>query len=301
MKRMRHWVEYLALRALIALIDALPDRVAEGIGATLGRLGYWPFRIRRAVAEDNVRRAFPEWGEAKVQEVVRASYEHLGRELVVILRMPTKSKQQIIAMTNCDGLPEADAAFREGRGMVVVAGHFGNWEIGAAMMAARGYPLDAIVNRQTNPLFDAYIVRTREELGVHIIARERARYEALRSLQSGRAVAFASDQNAGRSGLFVPFFGRLAATHRGAARMAYRAGVPMWLALPFRQPDGTYLLRLREVPFSREGEEDDVVYRGMAAFSAMLEAGIRERPEQYLWQHRRWKTRPPEERQRAKG
>jgi KDO2-lipid IV(A) lauroyltransferase len=296
LKRARHVVEYGLLRAAIGILNLFPDRLAEAAGAAVGRLGYAPFRIRRRVAEENVRLAFPERDEAWVQRVVKASYEHIGREAVVMLRLNRKTPEQLLARTRVDGMEQADAAFRLGRGMVVCAGHFGNWEVAAAMIPPRGYPLDAIVTRQQNPHFDAYIVRTRKRLDVNIIRRGGATEAATAAIRQGRAVAFAADQNANRTGIFVPFFGRLASTHRGAALIAVRTGAPMYLALPTRQPDGTYLMRLEEVPFDRQGEMDDVVRRGTAAFTAMLEAAIRERPEQYLWQHRRWKTRPPEER-----
>jgi KDO2-lipid IV(A) lauroyltransferase len=300
-KRAQHWLEYVLLRAAIGLLNIWPDRLAEAAGAALGRLGYWPLRIRRQQSEENVRLAFPERDEAWVQRVVRASYEHLGREAVVILRLPQKSQEYILARTRGEGLEQALADFSLGRGCVVCAGHFGNWEVGAAIMPARGYPVDAIVTRQQNPLFDGYIVRTRKRLGIGIIPRGGATEAAGRALRAGRAVAFAADQNANRTGIFVPFFGRLASTHRGAALLAVRTGAPMYLALPTREPDGSYVLRLQKVEFDREGELEDVVQRGTAAFTAMLEAGIRERPEQYLWQHRRWRTRPPAERNLPQG
>lgn len=295
MKPLRHWIEYLLLRAVIDTLTLLPDRVAEGIGAALGRLGYWPLRIRRRQAEENVRRAFPERDEAWVQRIVRASYEHLGRETVVILRLPSKSSEEILRITNVVGLEQARADYDKGKGLVVTAGHFGNWEMGAAMIPPRGFLLDAIVTRQGNPRFDAYIVRTRKRLGIGIIPRGGATGAATRVLGEGHAVAFAADQNANRTGIFVPFFGRLASTHRGAALIALRTGAPMYVALPIRNPDGTYTMRLEPVPFDRSGDPEMAIWRGTAAFTSRLEAAIREHPEQYLWQHRRWKTRPPGE------
>ena len=300
MMRLRHRIEYVLLRAAIGLLNLFPDGLAEGTGAVLGRLGYWPLGIRRAQAEDNVRRAFPGRDEVWVQRVVRASYEHLGRELVVILRISRLTPETVRQRTEVVDF-ERHAARVRGRGGVVVAGHLGNWELGAAMAAARGIPMAAIAVRQKNPFFDRYIVATRRRLGVEIIYRSRAQRQALRALRQGRVVAFAADQNAGRAGLFVPFFGRLASTFRDAARMAVRTGAPLLLAIPLRQPDGTYRMTLEEIEADREGELEDVVYRITAAFTARLEAAIRSAPEQYLWQHRRWKTRPPEERRPDAG
>jgi KDO2-lipid IV(A) lauroyltransferase len=297
MTQLRYRLEYALLRTVIGFLNLFPDGIAEAAGAALGRLGYWPLRIRRRVAEDNVRRAFPEQDETWVQRIVAASYAHIGRELIVMLRLSRLTPEKVRERTDAIDFEHHERRFRElGRGAVVAAGHLGNWEIGAAIAASRGIPMHAIAVKQKNPLFNGYIVRTRRRLGVEIIYRSHANREALRALRQGHAVAFASDQNAGRAGIFVPFFGRLASTFRGAAVLAVRTGAPLILALPLRHADGRYSLALEEVEVDREGELDDVVYRMTAAFTARLEAAIRRTPEQYLWQHRRWKTRPPEER-----
>ena len=115
------------------------------------------------------------------------------------------------------------------------------------------------------------------------------------ALRAGRVVAFVTDQDARGSGVFVPFFGRLASTHRGPALMALRTGAPLFLGYGMRLPNGTYTGTIEEITVSRDGDMDDAVYRLTAAFTAKLEAVVRRAPEQYFWQHRRWKTRPPEE------
>jgi Kdo2-lipid IVA lauroyltransferase/acyltransferase len=114
-------------------------------------------------------------------------------------------------------------------------------------------------------------------------------------LRAGRAVAFVSDQDARGTGVFVPFFGRLASTHRGPALMAIRTGAPLFVGYAMRAADGSYVGGIEEITVSREGDMDEAVLRLTAAFTARLEALIRRAPEQYFWQHRRWKTRPPEE------
>jgi KDO2-lipid IV(A) lauroyltransferase len=298
---LRYRVEYALLRAALGLLNLFSDRFAEGAGAALGRLGYWPLRIRRRQAEENVRRAFPQQDEAWVQRVVRTSYAHIGREMVVMLRLSRQTPASVRQRTELVDFDRWAAVVRAGRGAIVVAGHLGNWEIGAAMAAARGIPMSAIAAKQKNPLFNRYIQRTRRRLGVEIIYRGGAQNRAIKALGEGHAVAFAADQNAGRRGIFVPFFGRPASTFRGAATIAVRTGAPLLLAVPLRQPDGTYRMTLEEIAVSRAGELDDVVYRITAAFTARLEAAIRAAPEQYLWQHRRWRTRPPEERPPAAG
>lgn len=291
-----HRAEYVLFAGAIAVGRRVSEPIAARLGAFVGRLGYRPLGVRRRLVEDQIRRAFPDRDDAWVRRIAVASYGHLGREAIAMLRMASLTREQLLDRTSIEGYEGFEEAVRAGRGVVIVAGHLGNWEIGAAMLAARGVPIDIIAQRQTNPLFDRSIVDTRRRLGVGVIERGRAPKLALKALRGGRAVAFGSDQNAGKSGLFVPFFGRLASTHRGAALMALRTGAPMFLAVPLRMPEGTYRMRLHPLEADRSGDPDEAVYRLTAAFTAALEVAVRSAPEQYLWQHRRWKTRPPEER-----
>jgi Kdo2-lipid IVA lauroyltransferase/acyltransferase len=289
--RLQHALFTGALRASGVLSDAAAARA----GAAVGRLGYSPLRFRRGLAEAQLRAAFPERDAAWIRRTARASFEHIGRETVTLLRMSKLDPDTLRARTEVAGLEAGDAAFRAGRGVVIVAGHLGNWELGAAMVAMRGYPIDAIVQRQRNPLFDDWIVGARRRLGVNVIERSQAPKQALRSLRAGRVVAFVADQNAGRHGVFVPFFGRLASTHRGPALMALRTGAPILLAVPLHIGEQRYRMTLEPIEVDRGGDGEEAVRRVTAAFTARLEAAIRTAPEQYLWQHRRWKTRPPEE------
>jgi Kdo2-lipid IVA lauroyltransferase/acyltransferase len=293
--RVQHTLFTAALRATSRLDAATADR----FGAALGRFGYRPLGIRRRLVEAQIRASFPERDDAWVRRTARACFEHLGRETAALLRMSRLTPDEMIARTEVINLELGDAAVRASRGVVVVAGHLGNWEMGAAMMAARGYAVSAVVARQRNPLFDEWIVSMRERMGVKVIERSRASREALRALRRGNIVAFVADQNAGPGGVFVPFFGRLASTHRGPALMAVRTGAPLLLAVPIRCGEDRYCMRLEAVDVDRAGELEDVVHRLTAAFTARLEAAIRATPEQYLWLHRRWKTRPPAEQQTA--
>ncbi|HEX6307447.1 MAG TPA: hypothetical protein VFZ69_04615 [Longimicrobiales bacterium] len=289
--RFRHRVEYAAFRAALAVGGQLSDERAARAGAALGALGY-PLHIRRDVVERNLRIAFPHETEVWRREIARESYAHLGRETLMMLRLATISRDELIARTRTINEEAARAAFRAGRGVVVVAGHLGNWEIGAALMAARGYPVDVIAKRAANPLFYERVLSARERLGVGVIDFQRANRLALRSLRAGRAVAFAADQHAGRAGLWVPFFGRPASTYRGPAVMALRTGAPMLLSIPLRAPDGAYEITLEPIDIDPTGDMDLDVLRLTEAFTRRLETAVRAHPGQYVWHHRRWRTPP---------
>lgn len=289
--RFRHRVEFAAFRGVLAAGGMLSDERAAQVGAALGRLGY-PLGVKRDVVERNLRIAFPDASAERVERIARASYEHLGRETMMMLRLATMSRAELIARTRTINEDIAAAAMARGRGVVVVAGHLGNWEIGAAMMAARGYRVDVIAKRAANPLFYDRVLSARERLGVGVIDFQRATKQALHALRAGHAVAFAADQHAGRSGLWVPFFGRPASTYRGPALLALRTGAPVFLSLPLRMPDGMYEITLEPIEVERTGDMDLDVLRLTEAYSLRLEAAVRANPEQYVWQHRRWRTPP---------
>ncbi|HWV58363.1 MAG TPA: lysophospholipid acyltransferase family protein [Longimicrobiales bacterium] len=290
-----HRVEYALLSGAVAVGEALGARGAARLGGVLGGLGYWPLGIRRRVVESHLAQAFPERDVAWVRRTAREAYAHLGREMFAMLRLARTSREAIIASTEVIGFDALRAAVDAGRGAIVVTGHLGNWEIGGASLAARGIPMDVVAQRQANPLFDRMVVRARERLGMRVIERSRATKLALRSLREGRAVAFVADQDARRAGVFVPFFGRLASTHRGPALMAVRTGAPLFLGSCLRVGDG-YRITLRQITVREgSGDVDDAVIALTAAFTRGLEEAIRAAPEQYFWHHRRWKTRPVEE------
>ncbi len=296
--RLSHRLEHLGFTALstaaLRLPEATADRVGAALGRTVARLG-----IRSAVVLDNLRHAFPERDEAWIRAVARGSWEHLGREALAILRLPAIPPAEWLKRVR---YPEAEvaalrAARARGRGVVIVTGHFGSVEAAALTITALGMPLTAYFQRMTNPLVDFEVERTRAALGIRLIDRRLGVRPGVEALQRGEIVALVPDQDARTHGVFVPFFGRLASTHRGAALMALRAGAPIFFGYARRTEDG-WLGRVQELDVSRQGESEDVIRRMIAQFTARLEAAVREAPEQYFWQHRRWKSSPeraPEE------
>jgi KDO2-lipid IV(A) lauroyltransferase len=288
-------LEYAAFAGVTATAGRLSRDRAEQLGAGLGRLVYRHVKIRRAVVEEHLRLAFPERDETWRRTTAEAAYAHVGREMIAALRLSYARPEDVTrSVHHEEGRADLMRAYQEGRGVVLVGGHLGNWELGAASLAAQGLPVDAIYQPQRNPLFNASVVAARQRLGLNLIPRHTASRVAVERLREGRIVCFVSDQNAGRTGVFVPFFGRLASTHRGAALLAVRTGAPLFLGAALR--DGQHYLGVSErVTVPHQGELDEVVQRLTAGFTAVLEKLVRRWPEQYFWHHRRWKTRPPGE------
>ena len=283
------------------LAGSLPEAVRNHTGSALGAVTGDGLRIRRALVEENLRQAFPDRDEAWRERVARDSYRHLGREALTILALGARSAAEIRERTPITGWDRLRAAIDRGKGVVMATAHFGNWELGGASLAVRGVGVDAIVQRQSNPLVDRDIVSVREALGVRVIDRRHAAKRVLGSLREGRVIGFVADQDARRSGVFVPFFGRPASTHRGPALFAIRSGAPLFLGVAPRGADGTYHCRVHEIEADRSGPLEEAIVRLTAAFTRKLEEEIRLAPEQYFWLHRRWKTRPAADTQGAAG
>lgn len=291
-RRVQHRLEFALVLLARAIDRVLGDRLSGWVAAFIGRLAYRPLGIRRAVVDEQLREAFPDRDAEWRRAVARSSYEHLGREGMMLLRMSRVGREELIAATDVEGLDALRAAVDAGRGALLVTGHFGNWEIGGASVAARGVPVDAVARPQTNPHFDRLINRARERLGITVIRRGDATKAALRSLRRGRVVGLVADQDARSRGLFVPFFGRPASTYRGPAVLASRTGAPVFMGTAVRKPDGRYGVTIRPIPMPAIDDPDERADRLTADLAAALEAAVREEPGQYLWQHRRWKTLP---------
>src|SRR5690606_33480223 len=206
--RLKHRLEYGAFRAALGALNTLPPAVARSVGAGVASFGFRPLRIRADHVRRNLERAFPEQTQEWRDRIAAESYAHLGREMIAMMQLSRMSHDELIARTEVVDYERVSRMMRESEGGTGVAGgHFGNWEIGTATMAARGYPVNLVAQRQANPLFDAYLVDARRRLGINVIERRQAPRLGLRALRRGEILVFGADQNAGRNGIFVPFFG----------------------------------------------------------------------------------------------
>ncbi|MEO8910052.1 MAG: lysophospholipid acyltransferase family protein [Gemmatimonadaceae bacterium] len=291
-----HRAEYYTMRATIRALGALNWDAACKVGERLGALGYRPLGIRKRVVERQIAAAFPELNRDAVVNLARESYQHLGRTFIETALLDSIGKDGLQTLVeSVEGWEEVEDVMSKGKGAVMVTGHIGNWELAGGYVAARGIPLDAIVRGMANPLFDAYINHTREDLGMTVVHDSEAVRRTPRSLRAGRAVAFVADQGVlGLASTFVPFFGRPAKTPRGAAVFALRFEVPVLFVVALRKPNGRYRLIVERIETRRTGDMDRDVDAIVARFTERLEHWVRVVPAQYFWQHRRWKRQPPD-------
>lgn len=294
---LQHRAEYALTRAAEAALGALSPAASRRFGAALGALVHSPLRIRRDVVGENLRLAFPDADDDWIRKTTREAYRHLGREATAMARLSTLDPRTVAEMVD---IPAGDwAAFgearAEGKGVLLVTGHYGNWEMAAAAIAARGVPIEAIVKRQSNPLVDRRIEEARRALGIEIVDMGRASRRVPRALLANHTVGIVGDQDARHHGVWVPFFGVPASTYRGPAAFALKLGSPLFAAVARRLPDGRYLLSGERIDTRATGDDEADTVRITAAIAAHLEGEIRKDPTQYFWFHKRWKTRPSKE------
>jgi KDO2-lipid IV(A) lauroyltransferase len=291
-----HWIQYGIGRAVLALLGAIPFGTARRFGRRLGRLAHTPFGVRRNVVERQIAAAFPDRDAAAVDTLARDAFSHFGEVVIETALLPRLGRQGILDLfEGAEGFEAILDAHAAGKGIILITGHFGNWELAGAYVAARGVPIEVIVRRMNNPLFDSYVTRTREGAGMIVVHDHDAVRRTPRAFKAGHAVAFVADQGVlGLASTFVPFFGRPAKTPRGPAVFAMRFRLPTFFVAAVQEPDGKYRCVVTPVDIPDTGDREADVDTVVSRYTAILESWVRRYPGQYFWHHRRWKRQPPD-------
>ncbi|HET6368709.1 MAG TPA: hypothetical protein VFG27_15850, partial [Pseudomonadales bacterium] len=215
------WFALAALTPLGVTFAWLPARPGLWVGARLGDLAWTALPRRRAVALENLARAFPGRSATELARIGRASFRHLGMNFVESCVFFFRPPARLLSRVSVDGAPNVEAAHAMGRGILLLTAHFGNWELLAASHALTRFPLSVVVRPLDSPLYDGILERFRTRSGVDLITKRRALPDIVDALRRGRMVGILLDQNASRrEGVFVPFFGVPASTSKGMALIA---------------------------------------------------------------------------------
>ncbi len=295
------WAQYLALRGFAGFLGCFNvDQTLEA--ASMVGSAYWRFsRKHRERAKENIRLSFPEMTEEEVERTGERSVQHtLQLFMVDALVMPRlltpASWTRYVRLGN---LAPAINRVLLGEPTLLITGHCGNWELLGFMLSVLGYPIAAVARPLDNPLVNDWILGMREARGMQIITKFGATPELLDIMRRGGQIGFIADQNAGDRGLFVPFFGRLASSYKSIALLAKKYEVPIAAGTAVRRNQKfEYELFATDFITPDEWEDQpDPLFYITARYNRAMEAMIRTAPEQYLWMHRRWKSRPKWERE----
>ena len=292
---MTEWVEYVAVWATLKMLGALPRGVARSFAAMVARVLYTLLPRLRRTAEFNLRLAFPEWDEARRRGVIRGMVRNLGWMAAAFARLPRYTRENIEDVVILDGHENFLEGQRRGKGVLYLTGHIGAWELSSFAHALYGFPLHYMARPLDNARVDALVNRYRCLSGNQPIFKNESARSLLKILKEVGTVGILADQNTmPEEGVFVDFFGKSACTTTGIARVALHTdaavvpGYAIW-----DQGIGKYRLRFEPaVELARTGETEGDVLVNTQKFAKVIEEIIRKYPEQWVWVHARWKTRP---------
>lgn len=301
--KLRRIAEYVAFLGLVAVVWRLPVLAQRALAWSLAVVvcRVLPQRMTRyEIAKDNLRQSFGEqYSDADMDRIIFGMWQHLVRLVCEIVQFPKHVRwENVHDYVEFRNLKPVVRALCSGRPVILVSGHFGNWEAAIATFGIFGFPMGVVARTLDNPHLDAWFRRFRQSTGHQMIDKNGGGAEMVQRLESGQHLALLGDQDAGRRGLFVNFFGRPASTFKSIALVALQHDALIVVGYARRLPDQRgqrwvkFELGCEAVIDSRELSSCDPILEMSQRYSSALEAAIRRHPEQYFWVHRRWKTQP---------
>lgn len=289
------YLTYLIVRLFGFVINLLPEGVALWIGRQIGCLMYLVDVEHRKVAMENLKIAFgQEKPEAERRFIAKKCFQNLGMMAIEFFRIPRMDIETYQKKVTVEGLEQALKVLDEGKGALLLLGHFGNWELMALMSQVIKRPILAIAKLiKNNPWLERWIIQSREKIGLEIIPPKNATLKVLEALSRNQIVAILFDQRGRRSkGIWADFFGRKVPTTPGLATMAIRSGAPVIPVFMIREGYAKHRLVIKEpLPLIHTGNFQQDVEANTQLFNQVLESIIRQYPEQWLWIHRRFERK----------
>ncbi len=288
-------LEYWAMRLLVGLLGAMPRSAAHAAGAALGAGGYRLLPRLRRTGESNLRLAFPQASTKWREVTLRGVYRSLGRQLAEFCRMRRYTAANTAKWIRYEGFEHWRQAEARGRGVLIVTGHLGAWELSSFYHSLMGHPMSMVIRRLDNPHVDAFVNRVRCMHGNQVLHKDDFARGLLAAVRRGGSVGILMDTNmTPPQGVFVPFFGVPACTASGLARVAAKTGAAVLPGcLLWHADEGRYVLHFYpEITMQKTVNAEADAVENTARCTSAIEAVVREHPDQWLWLHRRWKTRP---------
>ncbi len=288
---MKERIEYHLFVLLHRLARLASFGTATSIGAFLGLGVFSLTRIRKKVTMDNLRHAFPEKTDQEKRAIARGAFKTYGIAITQMLWAGSASVAELKSKVNIGDTGPVHRALARGKGLILMSGHFGCWEfLVSSVRLHLGVPFVIIVQTQRNRRINELVDRLRSRFGNQTYPMGPSVRHVMKALQEGKTLALLGDQSGPRESVFVDFFGRPAATHRGPAAFSLRNDTPIVMVFLVRQEDGTYQALFEEVDRSGlTGSSDDNVVELTRRHTKVLEEYIRRYPEHWLWMHKRWK------------
>jgi Kdo2-lipid IVA lauroyltransferase/acyltransferase len=291
----KDWLQFVAVWTVVKFLGALPRSLARAVASSVARAAFAVLPKLRRTADFNLQLAFPNWDEKQRRAVRRKMVRNLSWMAAEFARLPKYTKENIGQFVILDGHENFLAGKQRGKGVLYLTGHIGAWELSSFAHALYGFPLHYMARPIDNPLIDAFVNRYRCLSGNRPIFKNESARAMLKILKEQGTVGILADQNTmPQEGVYVDFFGTLACTSTGIARVALHTDAAVVPGYVFWDP-GIRKYRLRFEPpveMSRTGDAARDVQENTARFTKIIEEIVRQHPEQWVWLHARWKTRP---------
>jgi KDO2-lipid IV(A) lauroyltransferase len=292
---MQESLEFAVVWILVRLIGVLPRNIARAFGTGIGSLAYRVVPRLRNVGLKNLSLAFPQWGNSHKDDTLRKLYRNLGWLLAEFCQMPKYTQENSRSFLRYDGLDRYLAARDKGKGVLIVTGHLGAWELSSFYHSLMGYPMSMVIRRLDNAKVDKLVNYIRCLHGNRVLHKDDFARGLLSAMRQAETVGILMDTNmTPPQGVFVPYFGKVACTASGLARVALKTGAAV---LPgfmlWEEGEQKYVLHFGdEIVLDRTGDDEADAVTNTAKCTAAIEDYVRRYPDQWLWVHRRWKTRP---------
>jgi KDO2-lipid IV(A) lauroyltransferase len=293
---LRQRLEFAIAWLFIHILRALPRTLARAAGVAISSIAYRALTRLRQTGLRNLELAFPTLPASERTHILRLEYRNLGWLLAEFCQMSSYTAQSASRFIRYQGLENYLAARDRGKGVLVLTGHLGAWELSSFFHSLAGYPMGMVIRRLDNPLVDALVNRIRCRHGNRVLHKDDFARGLLAAMRAGETVGILMDTNmTPPQGLFVPFFGVPACSASGLARVALKTGAAVLPGfLLWEESERRYVLHFYpELALVSTGDPEADAAENTARFTAVLENVIRQYPSQWLWMHRRWKTRPP--------
>ncbi|MCP4379076.1 MAG: lysophospholipid acyltransferase family protein, partial [bacterium] len=297
------YAAYLGARVVIMFVEMLSARAGYALARMVGKLMYRFDKRHRKIAIEQIRRSFPDWSEKKVHRTARASICNMvcmGLELLLTPRIiRPETWRRHIRLRNMENV--VSTLISRDRPMLLVTGHFGNWELAGYFSATIGLSFSSVARRIDNPYINDLIFGVRERTGQRMIYKQGAAEQIEKAFDSNEAVSIVCDQDAGARGIFVDYFDRPASTFKSIGLLAMQYDAPI-AVICCRRLEGQFnfeIFNQRMIEPSEWSDKDDPLRWITQQYTSALEQAVRTQPEQYFWVHRRWKHAPRKARKKV--
>jgi KDO2-lipid IV(A) lauroyltransferase len=290
---MTKFLEYLPIRILYELLRLIPLKISKILACFLALILQYVIKYRRNVIENNLKNAFPEYRTDQIKSILNQAYKNFFILWIEILQNWRLNKEFIEKNIVPNNWEVVERAKREGKGLILLTGHLGNFEWFGHYIAIKLGTFYAIQKRIKNPYVNNFIVRIRERYGMKLIYTDEAMKKCLSVLKKNKIVGIVGDQDFGRRGIFVNFFNKPASTAVGPAVLHLRTKSPLIMCISIRKDIGKFDYYFERIPDVNSNEiNEETIYTITQIHTSILEKWIRKYPEQWLWTHRRWMTKP---------